>query len=61
MKNGKAIIIGGGMAGITLALFLKKAGIPAVIYEAYPENKSAGGALTIAPNGMNVLHELGLA
>ena len=55
------MIAGGGYAGLCLALFLRKAGINAVVYEAYAEMKDAGAALTIAPNGMNVLAQLGLS
>ncbi|WP_183573044.1 FAD-dependent oxidoreductase [Mucilaginibacter sp. X5P1] len=61
MENEKVIIAGGGMAGLTLALFLKKAGIPVAVYEAYPEFKNSGLSFTIAPNGMQVLAELGLS
>ncbi len=60
MENKKVIIAGGGMAGLTLALFLKKAGITVAVYEAYPEFKNSGLSFTIAPNGMHVLAELGL-
>ena len=60
MKNDKVIIIGGGMAGLSLALFLNKAGIQSAVYEAYPGFKNAGVAFTIAPNGMNVLNELSI-
>jgi 2-polyprenyl-6-methoxyphenol hydroxylase-like FAD-dependent oxidoreductase len=56
-----ALIIGGGIAGPALSLFLKKAGISSTVYEAYPYMQGVGGGLNIAPNGMNVLDELGLA
>jgi 2-polyprenyl-6-methoxyphenol hydroxylase-like FAD-dependent oxidoreductase len=59
--QGKVLIIGGGIAGNTLALFLHKAGIDCAIYEAYPYKDSVGGGLGLAPNGMNVLAALGLA
>src|SRR5690242_9779221 len=59
-KN-KVIIAGGGIAGPALALFLHRAGIPSEVYEAYPPLERPGGGFNIAPNGMNVLHELGLA
>lgn len=55
------IIIGGGIAGPALALFLKKIGISSTVYEAYPHLDDIGGGLQIAPNGMNVLKELGIA
>jgi 2-polyprenyl-6-methoxyphenol hydroxylase-like FAD-dependent oxidoreductase len=56
-----ALIIGGGIAGRALSLFLKKAGISSTVYEAYPYTQGVGGGLNLAPNGMNVLDELGLA
>lgn len=56
-----ALIIGSGIAGPAIALFLSKAGIGASIYEAYPAPAGIGGGLGLAPNGMNVLAELGLA
>ena len=59
--QGKVLIIGGGIAGPALALFLQKAGIGAVVYEAYPYKDGIGGGLGLAPNGMNVLAALGLA
>lgn len=55
------LIIGGGIAGPVLALFLKKAGIASTVFEAYPERRETGGALGLAPNGVGVLAELGLA
>ncbi len=60
-KNQHAIIIGSGIAGAAMALFLKKAGIDATVYEAYPRLTTIGGGMSLGPNGMNVLAELGLA
>ena len=57
----KALIIGCGIAGPTVALFLQRAGIDAEIYEAQPApDDFAGVFLTVAANGMNVLKTLGL-
>jgi len=55
-----ALVIGAGIAGPALALFLKRAGIAATIYEARPELSDIGGMLQIAPNGMEVARALGL-
>lgn len=55
------LIAGGGISGLALALFLKKAGVSCSVYEAYTYKASAGGGFNIAPNGMNVLNALGLA
>ena len=57
----KALIIGAGIAGPVTAIFLKQAGIDAEVYEAWPCATGIGGGLQIAPNGMHVLAELGLA
>jgi len=60
-QNLHALIIGGGIAGPALALLLKKAGISSAIYEAHQRLEDVGGGLIIAPNGMNVLEEIGIA
>jgi len=57
----KAIIIGAGIAGPVTAILLKKAGIDAQVFEAWPYSTGSGGGLQIAPNGMHVLAEIGLA
>jgi 2-polyprenyl-6-methoxyphenol hydroxylase-like FAD-dependent oxidoreductase len=54
------IIIGAGIAGTTLALFLEQAGITSEIFE-LRETLQSGGLLNIAPNGMHVLDKIGLA
>jgi 2-polyprenyl-6-methoxyphenol hydroxylase-like FAD-dependent oxidoreductase len=55
------LVIGGGVAGNALALFLERAGIRATVYEAYDTHAPVGGGFSIAPNGMNVLAALGVA
>jgi 2-polyprenyl-6-methoxyphenol hydroxylase-like FAD-dependent oxidoreductase len=57
----RAIVIGGGIGGPAVSLFLQRAGIVPRVYEAHPEPATIGGGFQIAPNGMRVLAELGLA
>lgn len=57
----KALIIGAGIAGPVAAILLRRAGIESAIYEAWPYAKGIGGGLQIAPNGMHVMDEIGLA
>ncbi|MBE3009844.1 FAD-dependent monooxygenase [Microbispora sp. NEAU-D428] len=55
-------IIGGGIAGPVTALALRKAGIDATIYEAYPTGADGvGGTIALAPNGMAALEIVGVA
>src|SRR4249920_557595 len=55
-----ALVIGGGIAGPVAAMALQKAGIDAVVYEAYPSAADgAGGGLTLAPNGLDALDVIG--
>ena len=57
----KALVIGGGIAGPVTALALRKAGIDAVVYEAYARSaEGLGGTLMVAPNGLNALGVVGL-
>src|SRR6516164_7681691 len=57
----KALIIGAGIAGPVTAILLKKAGFEAAVYEAWPYSTGIGGGLQIAPNGMQVLAQAGVA
>lgn len=60
-RSNKALIIGCGIAGPATALFLKRAGIDSVIYEAEEQiDDYAGLFLHLARNGLQVLKELGL-
>ncbi|MFM9608645.1 FAD-dependent monooxygenase [Streptomyces niveiscabiei] len=61
MNTRSAALIGCGIAGPVLALFLQKAGIEAVIYEGREEPRDEAGAfLNLAPNGLAVLDTLGI-
>jgi 2-polyprenyl-6-methoxyphenol hydroxylase-like FAD-dependent oxidoreductase len=54
-------LIGCGIAGPVLAMFLQEAGIEAIIYEGKEEPRDDGGAfLNLAPNGLAVLDTLGV-
>jgi 2-polyprenyl-6-methoxyphenol hydroxylase-like FAD-dependent oxidoreductase len=57
----KALIIGGGIAGPVAAMFFKRAGIDAEVYEARSEiDNYAGWFLNLAGNGIEVLKTLGI-
>jgi 2-polyprenyl-6-methoxyphenol hydroxylase-like FAD-dependent oxidoreductase len=57
----RALVIGGGIAGPATALFLARAGVEPLVFETYPCKEDVGGGFQIAPNGLRVLAELGLA
>ena len=59
-STGKALIIGGGIAGPVVALALRQAGIGSTIYEAYATTaEGIGGLLMVAPNGLDALRIIG--
>ncbi|TDE29068.1 FAD-dependent monooxygenase [Actinomadura sp. 6K520] len=55
-----ALVIGGGIAGPATAMALRKAGVEATVYEAYPSlADGVGVTLTVAPNGLAALRVIG--
>lgn len=55
-------IIGAGVAGLALAVLLRRQGRAVSLFEARPREALKEGAfLTLAPNGINALRALGLA
>lgn len=55
-----ALVIGGGIAGPVTATALRRAGIEATVYDAYPApSEGIGGALALAPNGLAALRIVG--
>ncbi len=53
-------IIGAGLSGLCLALALHQGGIPATVYEARAADFVQGGAISLSPNALQVLHKLGV-
>ena len=53
-------IVGGGIAGLALALGLHRRGMPCDVYEAVPEIKALGVGITLLPHGMRELAALGV-
>lgn len=59
-KNFKVIIVGGSIAGLSLALMLEKNGIDFVVLEGYPDiAPQVGASIGVLPNGLRVLDQLG--
>jgi 2-polyprenyl-6-methoxyphenol hydroxylase-like FAD-dependent oxidoreductase len=56
----KAIIIGGGIGGVTAAIALKQAGLDVTVYERAEEILEVGSGLPLWTNALRSLHELGL-
>ncbi len=56
----RTLIIGCGVAGPVLAVFLQRAGFSPEIFEATGGLEDAGGGLGLASNGMNVLAAAGV-
>ena len=54
----RGIIIGGGIAGLTVAIALQRKGFDVQIYESAPELRPVGAGIWIAPNGMAVLQRI---
>lgn len=55
-----AAIVGGGLAGLALALALHQVGIKSTVYEARARPLNIGGAVMLSPNALKVLDNLGV-
>jgi len=58
--NVRVAIVGGGIAGLALALMLHERGIACTIYESAREIRELGVGITLLPHGMRELRALGL-
>jgi 2-polyprenyl-6-methoxyphenol hydroxylase-like FAD-dependent oxidoreductase len=61
MSDRRALIVGAGIGGLAAALALRRAGWQVRVFERAAEARTLGFALSLAPNAMAALKELGLA
>jgi len=54
------LIVGGGIAGLTLGRALHREGLTVELIERSTEWRAEGGGIAVQPNGMRVLRTLGL-
>lgn len=60
MIEEEIVIVGGGIAGLAIALALKRVGFRARVLERNPELRAGGTALTLLPNAWSALRALGV-
>src|SRR5690349_1143288 len=54
------VIVGGGIAGLTLAMHLHARGIDSIVYERVPDLKELGVGITLLPHAMREFTALGV-
>ena len=54
------VVVGGGIAGLTAAIALQRAGFAVTLLEAAPEFGEVGAGLTLSPNAMMAFDHIGL-
>jgi len=57
----RAMIIGAGMGGLTVAIALRRSGIEATIFERAGELREVGAGILLAANAVKALGELGIS
>ncbi|MFJ2579127.1 FAD-dependent monooxygenase [Kitasatospora aureofaciens] len=60
MAMNRAIVIGGGIGGLTAALALHRQGIPVTVHERATSLDPVGAGLALAPNALRALDRLGI-
>jgi FAD dependent monooxygenase len=59
--NCQVAIVGGGIAGLTLALAFERVGISFVLFEAHESiTPDKGASVGLLPNGLRILDQLGV-
>ena len=56
----RAVVIGGGIGGLTAAIALRRRGIDAEVYERSPVLRDIGAGISLWPNAVKALQKLGL-
>ena len=57
----RIVIIGGGLGGLAAALFLRRVGLDAAVYEQAFDLREVGAGIVVSPNMVRALDKLGLA
>lgn len=57
----RALIVGGGIGGLSVALALRHTGLDVLVYEQSPELREAGAGLVLWASAMRLLRGLGVA
>lgn len=60
-RDHRVLVVGGGIAGLSAAVGLRRMGIEVAVYEAAPALREAGAGLSLWVNGMAALDRHGLA
>ena len=60
-KHFRVLIVGGGIAGLTLSHCLTKSGIDHVVFESYDVLSPRGASIGFWPHGMKILSQIGCA
>ena len=53
-------IIGAGISGLTLGCVLKESGVPVIIFEKSSTASEQGAGISISPNGLRVIRNIGI-
>ena len=53
-------IIGAGISGLTLGCVLKQSGVPVIIFEKSSTASEQGAGISISPNGLRVIRNIGI-
>ncbi|MET8156760.1 FAD-dependent monooxygenase [Sphaerisporangium sp. NPDC005289] len=56
----RVAIVGGGLGGLAAALYLRRAGVEAQVYEQAPVLREVGAGVMLAPNMVRLIARLGL-
>ncbi len=56
----RVAIVGGGIGGLAAALWLRRAGVHATVYEQAPEPREVGAGIVVPPNLVRALRSVGL-
>lgn len=59
-RTERILIVGGGIAGMTAAAAIARAGFPVILLEAAPEFGEIGAGVTLSPNAMKGLDFIGV-